>query len=157
MVNESKSIPHNCLSSYKSYHHQSEGFSCSLNCHIGPPEWRWLLSLECLSCFEHTIQSLLSCHVFLVFILGDIPNHIPLKYRCLIKRSNCIKHVYLRWCFCGNLQSWHFLTYYFRVHPMTHMWVLFSVNYQWPGVLGSQSLMGAATYFISGKLVPRGF
>ena len=32
---------------------------------------------------------------FMVIILGAIPNHMPLKYRCLIKKNDGIMHVYL--------------------------------------------------------------
>jgi len=35
-------------------------------------------------------------HIFFMVInFGAIPNHIPLKYRCLIKKNDCIMHVYL--------------------------------------------------------------
>ena len=33
-------------------------------------------------------------HIFLVFGFGATPNHIPLKHRCLIKKSNQIEHAY---------------------------------------------------------------
>ena len=55
---------------------------------------RWLLSLEWLSCFENTIESLLSTCISGICSWSQT-NHTPLKYRCLIKTSDWISHVYL--------------------------------------------------------------
>jgi hypothetical protein len=32
----------------------------------------------------------------LLFVLGVTPNNIPLKYRCPIKKSDRMRHVYLK-------------------------------------------------------------
>ena len=40
-------------------------------------------------------SNLFKTQVFLVSILGATPNHTSLKYRCPIKNSNQIRHVYL--------------------------------------------------------------
>ena len=42
-------------------------------------------------------------HVFLVSVLGATPHHILLKYRCLLKISNQIRHVYFK---CSHA-AWH--------------------------------------------------
>lgn len=62
---------------------------------MGPPiHW---LNLECLSYFEHNNQYFLNM-CLLVSDLEATLNHIPLKYRCLIKKRNWIKHISLiRW------------------------------------------------------------
>ena len=54
-----------------------------------------LLSVERLSISEHANESLKNTHVFLASILGATPNHMPLKYRSPIKKSNPIGHVLL--------------------------------------------------------------
>ena len=48
------------------------------------PRLCWVLSLEWLLYFEHVIQSIGNTCLN-VSILGATPNHIPLKYRCLIR------------------------------------------------------------------------
>ena len=61
-------------------------FSCSLNGHISPFNYVWLLSLEWLSQFEHAVLSLLdTCPFFWVTL-----NHIPLKGRFHNKKGNPI-------------------------------------------------------------------
>ena len=40
-----------------------------------------------------------TCVLFVTFILEATPNHIPLKYKCLMKISNTIGHAYL---ICNN-------------------------------------------------------
>ena len=37
----------------------------------------------------------LKTHVFFMSVLGATPNHVPLKYRCLVEISNRPRHVYL--------------------------------------------------------------
>ena len=49
-----------------------------------------------LSDFEHVVQLLLIKHIFLIYAFGATPYHVPLKYRCPIKISIRIRHVYLR-------------------------------------------------------------
>ena len=45
----------------------------------------WLLSLECSSCFDHVVQSLLT-HVFVVSVLRAILDHIPSNEGVLIRK-----------------------------------------------------------------------
>lgn len=54
----------------------------------------WLLSLEQLSCFEHTVQSLQSNCLFRTRS-GATPNHTLLKYWCPNQSSNQIRYVCL--------------------------------------------------------------
>ena len=53
-----------------------------------------LLNLKYLSCWTRSPISL-NTHVFLVSDIGATPNHMPLTYRCPIRISNWIRHVYL--------------------------------------------------------------
>jgi hypothetical protein len=64
--------------------------------------------------------------VFWVFVLGAIPNHKPLKYRCLLKISNQIRHmclmalnsnllVFLFYFFANNFVSMSQNAYYSNI------------------------------------------
>lgn len=79
-------------------------FLCWLSGHIGgPSQFYILLNLEWLSYLEHVVQSLLdTCVFFVSSIVGVTCNHIPLESRCLMKRSNRSRHVYL----VGSFQRW---------------------------------------------------
>ena len=57
------------------------------------PQLCWLLSLECLSYFEHTIQSLLKTCLFGIRSWKHIKPHTYL-YTCAIKIRNRIRHAY---------------------------------------------------------------
>jgi hypothetical protein len=52
-----------------------------------------LLSVEWLTNCEHIVQSLFSTCI-LVAILRSTPNHTPLKYRSLIKKSGQVRPLY---------------------------------------------------------------
>ena len=69
-----------------------------------------LSSLYWFSCFEHIAQILLNMFFF-IYVLGGTPNHIPLKYRCPIKRSNRIRRYTLM---CIQI-GWQFLKMCFFV------------------------------------------
>lgn len=58
-----------------------------------PPPLCWLLSFEWLSYFEHAIWSL-QTRWFLVHVFWATSNHIWLKYRCPIRISKRMRHVY---------------------------------------------------------------
>ena len=63
---------------------------CLLNGHIwhpSPSQLCLISDLEGTSYFKHIVQS-----SFWYLFLGP-PNHIPLKYMCLIQMSNQIRHV----------------------------------------------------------------
>ena len=70
-------------------------FSCLLNSHIFDLlQLHQILNLKFLSFSKHAVQSLLNTHL-LTSVLETTPNHMPLKYKCPIKISNEIRHVYL--------------------------------------------------------------
>jgi hypothetical protein len=111
-------FPHIFYLIWISYSLSTWRFLYSLNGHIRPPQLCKLLSLEWLSYFEH-VSPISSTHIFfLVYVLGATPNHIPLKYRCLIKISYRIRHVYHRpW------KNWSTLVSHMLLHllPRNHM------------------------------------
>ena len=89
-------------------------FSCSLYGHIASPPLPplcWLLSFEWLSYFEHAIWSL-QTRWFLVHVFGATSNHIWLKYRCLVRISKRIRHVYfvMNPLLCKRDSYWAYLT-----------------------------------------------
>ena len=95
------------------------------------PQLCKLLSLEWLSYFEH-VNPISSIYIsFLVSVLGATPNHIPLKYRCLIKISYRIRHVYHRpW------KNWSTLVGHMLLHLLLRNHVTFGtragMGRRWP-------------------------
>ena len=76
-------------------------FLSLFNGQIGLPQLCWLLRLGWLSYVKREVQSLSNTCLFGICPWSHI-YHILLKYRCVIKISFWVRHVYLRW---SNLYS----------------------------------------------------
>ena len=66
------------------------------------PQLCWLLRLDCLSNFEHIVQSISRC-VFFMFIIRFAHNCTTLKYKCSFKIKYLIRYIHLRvvWFMCS--------------------------------------------------------
>jgi hypothetical protein len=56
----------------------------------------WILILKWLRYSEHIVQLFFNTRVFLMYVLGSTPNHIPLKWRCINYSYDGFRHIHLK-------------------------------------------------------------
>ena len=95
------------------------GTTCSLilTKHISPPV---IFILQCRIVDKTSRHNLSWTCVIMAFVLWSSPNHMPIKYRCRIKKSNQITPTYLKESIAGAIKMFSWLV---LRNPMSHSWI----------------------------------